>query len=155
MGTADVERAFQARRRGWRHRGPERAALLVLAFSVSLAAAGPDVPSPDGTTPLHRAVSVNDVQKAEALIRGGADVNAANRYGVTALSLAAGNGNAALLERLFASGADAKAAGAALRDGRTLLMLAARTGSADAVRLLLLHGGVVNATESRTGTSAL
>ena len=155
MGTADVERAFQARRRGWRHRGPERAALLVLAFSVSLAAAGPDVPSPDGTTALHRAISINDVQKAEALIRGGADVNAASRYGVTALSLAAGNGNAELLERLFASGADAKAADAALRDGRTLLMLTARAGSADAVRLLLAHGGVVNATESRTGTTAL
>src|SRR5262245_49866786 len=126
MGTADVGRAFQARRRGWRHRGPdqpplklrrsaealakaERAALLVLAFSVSLAAAGPDVPSPDGTTALHRAISINDVQKAEALVRAGADVNAVNRYGVTPLALAAGNGNAALLARLFVSGADAKA----------------------------------------------
>src|SRR5262252_1302076 len=128
---------------------------LALALSVSLAAAGPDVPAADGTTALHRAVGVNDVQKSEALIRAGADVNAVNRYGVTALSLAAGNGNAALLESLFKSGADAKAADAALREGRTLLMLAARTGSAEAVKLLVAHGGSVNGVESRTGTTAL
>jgi ankyrin repeat protein len=135
--------------------GAKSPALLVLALGVTLAAAGPDAPASDGTTALHRAVSVNDVQKSEALIRAGADVNAVNRYGVTALSLAAGNGNAALLESLFKSGADTKAADAALREGRTLLMLAARTGSADAVKLLLTHGGAVNASESRTGTTAL
>ena len=128
---------------------------LVLALGVSVAAAGPDAPSADGTTTLHRAVGVNDVQRSEALIRAGADVNAVNRYGVTALSLAAGNGNAALLDSLFKSGADAKAADAALREGRTLLMLAARTGNIDAVKLLLAHGGSVNAVEARTGTTAL
>jgi ankyrin repeat protein len=132
-----------------------RTALSAICFGVSLAAAGPDVPAPDGTTALQRVVSVNDVQKSESLIRAGADVNAVNRYGVTALSLAAGNGNAALLESLFKSGADTKSADAALRDGRTLLMLAARTGSANAVKLLLAHGGAVNASESRTGTTAL
>jgi len=132
-----------------------RTFLLALALGVSLAAAGPDVPAPDGTTALHRAVGVNDAQKSEALIRAGADVNAVNRYGVTALSLAAGNGNAVLLESLFKSGADAKTADAALSDGRTLLMLAARTGSADSVKLLVAHGGAVNAVESRTGTTAL
>jgi ankyrin repeat protein len=96
---------------------PAKAGRYIWFFlSVSLAAAGPDVPAADGTTALHRAVGVNDAQKSEALIRAGADVNAVNRYGVTALSLAAGNGNAALLESLFESGADAKAADAALRD---------------------------------------
>jgi ankyrin repeat protein len=129
--------------------------VVAIACGVSLAAAGPDVPSPDGTTALHRAVSVNDLQKSEALIRAGADVNAANRYGVTPLSLAAGNGNAGLLDALVKAGANPQSADAALRDGRTLLMLAARTGSADAVKLLLAHGGAVNATESRTGTTAL
>jgi hypothetical protein len=34
-------------------------------------------------------------------------------------------------------------------------MLAARTGNADAVKLLVAHGASVNATESRTGTTAL
>jgi ankyrin repeat protein len=113
------------------------------------------VPAADGTTPLHRAVSVNDRQASESLIRAGADVNAVNRYGVTALSLAATNGNAALLEILFKAGANPNAADVSLREGRTLLMLAARTGSGDAVRLLLAHGGAVNAIESRTGTTAL
>ena len=49
-------------------------------------------------------MSVNDVQKSEALIRAGADVNAVNRYGVTPLSLAAGNGNAGLLDVLIEGG---------------------------------------------------
>jgi uncharacterized protein len=132
-----------------------RTVLFAAALSVSLAAAGPDTPSPDGTTALHRAVSVGDVAKAESLIRAGADTNAANRYGATPLSLAAAEGNAWLLESLFNAGADAFKADAALHDGRTLLMLAARTGNVAAVRLLLSKGAKVNAVETRTGTSAL
>jgi ankyrin repeat protein len=128
---------------------------LAVALGVSLSAAGPDVPAPDGTTALHRAVSVNDVRTSEGLIRAGADVNAANRYGVTPLSLAAGNGNAGLLDVLIKAGASPKTADASLREGRTLLMLAARTGSAEAVKLLVAQGGAVNAAESRTGTTAL
>jgi ankyrin repeat protein len=129
--------------------------VLAVALGVSLSAAGPDVPAPDGTTALHRAVSVNDVHTSEGLVRAGADVNAVNRYGVTPLSLAAGNGNARLLALLIESGASPKTADASLREGRTLLMLAARTGSAEAVKLLAAQGGAVNAVESRTGTTAL
>jgi len=131
-----------------------KAAWVVFALTATLAA-GPDAPAPDGTTALHKAVSVNDVQKADTLIRAGADINAANRYGATPLSLAAGNGNAKLIDALLRSGANPKAADAALREGRTVLMLAARTGNADAVKLLVAHGASVNATESRTGTTAL
>jgi ankyrin repeat protein len=65
---------------------------------------------PDGTTPLHRAVHRNDLKAADSLIRGGADVNASNRYGVPPLSLAATNGNAAMLELLLKAGANANAA---------------------------------------------
>jgi len=129
--------------------------VLAVALGVSVSAAGPDVPAPDGTTALHRAVSVNDAQKSEGLIRAGANVNAANRYGVTPLSLAAANGNARLLDLLIMSGASPKTADASLREGRTLLMLAARTGNAEAVSLLLAHDGAVNVAESRTGTTAL
>src|SRR5438093_2780340 len=127
-----------------------RVIVVVVALGVSFAAAGPDAPAVDGTTALHRAVSVNDIRKSQSLIRAGAAVNAANRYGVTPLSLAAGNGNAKLLDALLEAGANPKAADASLREGRTLLMLAARTGSADAVKLLAGRGGAVNATESRT-----
>ena len=132
-----------------------RTVLFIAALSVSLAAAGPDLPLTDGTTALHRAVSVSDAAKAESLIRAGADVNAASRYGVTPLSLAAAEGNARILEALIKAGADTRKADAALGDGRTLLMLTARTGSVDALRLLLSSGASVNAVETRTGTTAL
>src|SRR2546421_12804400 len=41
--------------------------------------------SPDGTTALMRAVLAADAAEMQRLIRGGADVKAANRYGATAL----------------------------------------------------------------------
>ena len=49
---------------------------------------------PDGTTALHRAVQRNDFDAVDKLIRAGADVKAANRYGVTPLQSAATNGSA-------------------------------------------------------------
>lgn len=58
----------------------------------------------------------------------GADVSAANGYRVRPISLAAENGNAAILEALLDAGADANAA---LPEGETVLMTAARTGDAD------------------------
>ncbi len=61
---------------------------------------------PDGTTALHRAVHRNDLKAADTLVRSGADVNAVNRYGVPPLSLAATNGNAAMLELLLKAGAN-------------------------------------------------
>ena len=128
---------------------PERAALLIPLFAVALAAS-------DGTTDLHRAISVDaPAEKVEALIKAGADVNAKNRYGVTPLSLAAAGGDARILRLLLEAGASLKAADASLSDGRTLLMLAARTGRVDAIRLLVDKGANVNAAETRTGSTAL
>ena len=132
-----------------------RLCVVIAAFVASLAAASPDAPSADGTTALHRAVSVGDIAKVDALVRAGADVNAVNRYGATPLSLAAADGNARLVGALLKSGADPRRADSALRDGRTLLMLVARTGNADALTLLLAKGANVNAAETRTGTTAL
>ena len=48
----------------------------------------------DGTTALHWAARINDAPTADLLIRAGADVKAANRYGVTPLSVACMSGNA-------------------------------------------------------------
>ena len=108
--------------------------LVAFVFVTSVAAS-------DDTTNLQRAISTNEpVMKIESLIQAGADVNAANRYGVTPLSLAAANGNDRVLELLLKSGANRKAADAALLDGRTLLMLAARTGNAAAIRWALDTG---------------
>src|SRR4029077_2115357 len=71
------------------------------------------------------------------------------------LSLAAGNGNDRVINLLLEAGASAKTADAALREGRTTLMLAARTGNTAAIRLLVDKGSDVNAAESRTGSTAL
>ena len=46
---------------------------------------------PDGTTALHWAVQADDRELITALVRAGANVNAANRYGIRPLTLAATN----------------------------------------------------------------
>src|ERR1700704_712632 len=51
----------------------------------------------DGMTALHWAAWQDDQETAELLVRAGADVKAANRYGVTPLSLACTNGNGAMV----------------------------------------------------------
>ena len=106
----------------------------------------------DGTSPLHRAAYQDDLEAVERLIRGGADVKEANRYGVTALSLACTNGNARMVARLLEAGADPNTV---LPGGETALMTAARTGSLEAVRLLLAKGADVKAKEKKYGQAAL
>ena len=56
----------------------------------------------DGMTALLWAVYREDVEMAQALLQAGADVNASNRLkSLTPLSLAAGNGNAPLIDLLL------------------------------------------------------
>ena len=94
----------------------------------------------------------NDEAAVEQLIAAGANVNAANRYGVTPLSQACINGNAGMVEALLTAGADANTFQA---EGQTALMTAAKAGSADAVKALLDHGAEVNSKESWRGQTAL
>src|ERR1700676_3486030 len=61
--------------------------------------AGVNTPEADGTTALHWAVRADDLEVVQMLLRAGADVKAANRYGVTPLSLAALHGNAVIVGR--------------------------------------------------------
>jgi ankyrin repeat protein len=86
------------------------------------------------------------------LVRAGADVNAANDYGVTPLSAACASGSTAIVELLLASGAKPNTANAA---GETPLMIAARTGAADAVRALVKAGAAIEAREVSRGQTAL
>src|SRR4051794_11632464 len=51
----------------------------------------------DGMTALHWSVYHDDLETAKLLIVAKADVKAANRYGVTPLSLACRNGNEAIV----------------------------------------------------------
>jgi ankyrin repeat protein len=101
---------------------------------------------------LHWAVRLHDDETARLLIRAGADVKAANRYGITALSLAATNGDAAMIDALINAGADPNGA---LPDGETVLMTAARTGEPAAVKMLLTHGAKIDAKEDSLGQTAL
>ena len=53
----------------------------------------PNAPQVDGTTALHWAAHHDDLEAARLLLKAGAKVSAANRYGVTPLSLACTNGS--------------------------------------------------------------
>lgn len=66
-----------------------------------------EIPSPsfrdtEGNTPLMAAICCDLFELAEQLILDGADVNAANHYGITCLHLAVMNGSHAMVELLLA-----------------------------------------------------
>jgi len=112
--------------------------LLVAALAVTLTAAD----DPDGTTPLHWAVRANDLDAAQHLIHAGANPDAANRYGVTPLSLAAEDASAPMIQMLLQAGA---------HPTNFILMTAARTGNAEVLRMLIARGADANARESSLG----
>lgn len=131
------------------------------------------------------AASRGNASEVERLLKGGADVNAQQADGATALQWAAYRGDAKLAELLLKAGArpglanhngatplwlaaargDAAVIEALLKGGadanealplgRRPLMLAARSGSVEAVRVLIEHGADVNAGETARGTTAL
>lgn len=131
------------------------------------------------------AAAQRDSKTALRLIKEGADVNAAQADGATALQWAAYHGDTDLAARLLKAGAKpdlgnrngstplwlAAASGDAamiktlldggananeeLPLGRRPLMLAARSGVVAAVTELLNHGADVNAAETQRGTTAL
>jgi uncharacterized protein len=131
------------------------------------------------------AAGKGDKAQVERLLKGGADVNASQGDGATALHWAAYRGDAELTRWLLKAGAkpgatnhngatplwlaatrgDAAVIRALLEGGadaneqlplgRRPLMLAARAGNVDAVRVLIEHGADVNASETERGTTAL
>jgi ankyrin repeat protein len=131
------------------------------------------------------AASKGDKAQVERLLKSGADVNAQQLDGATALQWAAYRGDAGLAELLLKAGAkpglanhdgatplwlaatrgDAAVIEALLKGGadaneqlplgRRPLMLAARSGHVEAVHALLEHGADVNASETARGTTAL
>lgn len=128
-------------------RAGDTAAALELIKKVS----GHSV-EPDGTTALHWAVQQDNSQLVRALLTAGAKVNAANRYGVTPLALAAINGSRSMVQQLLIAGANPNAASG---EGETVLMAAARTGEPNTLKLLLAAGADPNAAERRFGETAL
>jgi ankyrin repeat protein len=94
----------------------------------------------------------NDLQEIDRLIRAGAKVNVANRYGITPIYLACMNGSAEAVSRLLKAGVSANATG---NYGETALMTCSRTGNAEAVKVLIEAGASVDALESWHGETAL
>jgi ankyrin repeat protein len=110
---------------------------------------------PDGMTALLWSAYWGDEPSVALLLAAGAQVNVANRYGVTPAWAAAARGDEPgerILTRLLKAGADAKYANA---DGKTLLMVAASAGRPDVMRELLSRGAEVNAREKNLDQTAL
>ncbi len=121
--------------------------LLAAAASLLLWAA---IPS---DAPVADAAMQEDVAQVQSLLRSGADVNAAQGDGMTALHWAAEHGSAELTDMLLYAGAHV---GAVTRLGDyTPLHLAARGGHADVAARLLEAGADPMARTSTGGVTAL
>jgi ankyrin repeat protein len=107
---------------------------------------------PDGTTALHYAAHIGNLDLVNRLIKAGALVNARNDYGSTPMQEAAQRGDAGLIRALLKAHADPDTAN---DEGETALMTVARTGSVDAAKLLIKAHANVNAVESWRGQTAL
>ena len=118
---------------------PPAVALLAVLLSGAL--------SPD--SPVADAAMTGDLAAVRTLLSDGADVNAPQGDGMTALHWAARSANADLAGLLLQAGADV---GAVTRIGAyTPLLLASEVGSAHVVRLLLADGAEQTATTDDVG----
>ena len=127
--------------------GDTAAALSLLQKRVDV-----NVPEADGTTALHWAVRMNNLDLVNRLLRAGANPKAANRYDVTPIQLACLNGSAEAVGRLIEAGESANATGPY---GETALMVCARSGNPEAAKVLIARGAAVDAVESWRGQTAL
>lgn len=112
----------------------------------------PNETQPDGATPLHWAVHWEAGDLVERLIRDGAEVDAVNDLGVSALAIACRNGSGPMVDLLV--DADASVA-IAEPSGETALMTCARTGILGAVGRLADAGSDLDARERASGQTAL
>jgi ankyrin repeat protein len=160
---------------------------LVIFGWLALAAlpSSVDAAPPPSSTQLVEAVKHGDADVVAQLLAQGADANAVESDGTSALHWAVHRDNPALVKLLIAAGADVTAANrygvtplklasinrnaataeilleagadanTTSAEGETVLMAAARTGNPDLVRVLIARGADVNATEKWRGQTAL
>ena len=119
--------------------------LGALSMAVVLWVSAPESPVAD-------AAMRGDIETVRSLLREGADVNAAQGDGMTALHWSAVNDNAPMIELLLYAGATLEST--TRLGGYTPLHLASREGQSDAVRALLEGGSKPN-TFTTTGVSAV
>jgi len=115
----------------------------LLAIAIPLQGAGADVAD---------AAKARDAVAVKALLKQGADVNAAQGDGMTALHWAAVNGDAALAQMLLSAGANIRAT--TRLGGITALHMASQAGHAPVVAALIAAGAETNASTA-TGATAL
>ena len=108
--------------------------------------------TPDGTPALHWIVRIEDHATARLLIKAGANINLANRYGVKPLHIAIENGDLAMVRLLLNANADPNSSDPT---GETSLMLAARAGNLDIVKALLSKGAPVDTRDPSYEQTAL
>jgi quinoprotein dehydrogenase-associated probable ABC transporter substrate-binding protein len=89
--------------------------------------------------------STRPIDIAKALIKRGADVNAKDKTGMTALMVAASHDNAAMVGLLLQSGANPKAKNA---QGQTALAIAKLNGNKEAAQAISVLGKTFSATEA-------
>lgn len=108
-------------------------------------------PSGSGWTPLMIAAAEGHPKTVSALIKAGANVNATNTLGRTALMFASSKGFAGIVKDLLSHRADPNIVP---NDdtGWTALIAAARTGRIDVIKVLLDHGAdvTINDKEGKT-----
>ncbi|MBI4640978.1 MAG: caspase family protein [Candidatus Tectomicrobia bacterium] len=101
---------------------------------------------------LISAIREGNSAKVNALLNGGADVNAKDKDDRTALMYAAAKGDPAIVQALLDRGAEVNVKD---KDGRTALIYAAPKGDFNVMKALLDKGADVNAADARGGGTAL
>ncbi|KAK3075559.1 hypothetical protein LTR53_000997 [Teratosphaeriaceae sp. CCFEE 6253] len=111
-----------------------------------------------GRTPLHLAASAGHEEVVDVLLAGKASVNWSDIEGWQPLACACHKGALLVSEKLLLTGANRLDAGANIEAlggelGTAPLAIAARSGKADLVELLMRRGADVNARDTQNGTA--
>src|SRR5579863_7134139 len=90
---------------------------------------------------IFTAAQNDDLNRVEALLAGGVNVNAANHAGATALMIASQHGHLDVVRTLLDKGASVNACDP---DGESALAIASQHGQSDVVKLLIARGATVD-----------